>query len=46
VTNGRPTGIVQTFIKWILIDGQVFVEEAGYIQLPNWQLGDAYKRIK
>lgn len=46
VTKGQPTGIVRNFILWILSDGQQFVEEAGYIQLPDWQLGEAYKRIK
>lgn len=33
VTKGKPTGITQTFILWILTDGQKFVGEAGYVSL-------------
>jgi phosphate transport system substrate-binding protein len=38
VTNGKPSGLVQEFITWILKDGQVFVEEAGYVELSEAQL--------
>lgn len=38
VTNGPPEGIVQSFLEWILTDGQVYVEPSGYIRLPEEQL--------
>ncbi|HSJ53211.1 MAG TPA: phosphate ABC transporter substrate-binding protein, partial [Anaerolineae bacterium] len=38
VTRGQPGGLTETFIAWILTDGQVFVDEAGYIALPDEQL--------
>jgi phosphate transport system substrate-binding protein len=34
VTRGQPAGPTKTFIAWILVDGQAFVDEAGYIALP------------
>jgi len=46
VTKNKPTGIMKTFIEWILTEGQAFVDEAGYIQLTSAQLGDALKSIK
>jgi phosphate transport system substrate-binding protein len=33
VTNGQPTSLVQTFLIWILTDGQQYLDEAGYIPL-------------
>ncbi|MDH7485844.1 MAG: substrate-binding domain-containing protein [Anaerolineae bacterium] len=38
VTKGRPGGLTLTFIRWILSDGQAFVEETGYIPLAPAQL--------
>ncbi len=35
VTNGPPEGIVQSFLEWILTDGQAYVEPSGYIRLPE-----------
>jgi phosphate transport system substrate-binding protein len=46
VTNGKPTGVVQAFIQWILTDGQAFVGEAGYVKLPQEQLDAALKKIQ
>jgi phosphate transport system substrate-binding protein len=39
VTAGKPTGLVKAFMIWILAEGQAFVSEAGYIQLPEDSLG-------
>jgi phosphate transport system substrate-binding protein len=33
VTKGQPTGLVRTFLTWILTDGQQFIDAAGYIPL-------------
>lgn len=46
VTFGKPDGLVQTFLKWILADGQKFVNEAGYVKLPEVKLLDAMEKIK
>jgi phosphate transport system substrate-binding protein len=46
VTQGKPSGLVQTFITWILTDGQKFVPEAGYVQLTSDQLEEALAKVK
>jgi len=46
VTKGKPTGLFLTFIKWILSDGQKFIDEVGYIQLPNEQLSGEINKLK
>ena len=38
VTKGHPTGITQVFITWILMDGQQFLQEMGYIGLSQEKL--------
>lgn len=38
VTNGKPTGLVQAFEHWVLTDGQAFIAEVGYIELPEADL--------
>ena len=39
VTKGKPEGLAQAFIQWVLTDGQKYLEEAGYIPLTPDQLG-------
>lgn len=46
VTKGKPTGVLQAFIQWILTDGQAFVGEAGYVQLTPEQLAESLERAK
>ena len=46
VTKGKPTGVLQVFIYWILTDGQAFVGEAGYVQLTPDQLAESLERAK
>jgi phosphate transport system substrate-binding protein len=46
VTNGKPSGVVQDFIKWILTDGQQYVGEAGYIQLTPEKLQESLQKIQ
>ena len=46
VTKGKPTPLVQAFIEWILKDGQKYVGEAGYVQLPQEQLDEAFAKLK
>lgn len=38
VMNSKPTGLIKDFVYWILDDGQNFVDEAGYITLPEIRL--------
>lgn len=46
VTNGKPTGLVQIFIQWILTDGQQYVEEVGYIPLAEERIDDGLNKLK
>lgn len=46
VTNGKPTGLTQAFILWILTDGQQFVGEAGFVQLTPDQLAESLARVR
>jgi phosphate transport system substrate-binding protein len=46
VTKGKPTGLVQTFIEWILVEGQGYVGEAGYVQLTDEQLTESLQKIR
>jgi phosphate transport system substrate-binding protein len=46
VTRGKPSGLINHFIQWILTDGQNFVDEAGYIQLANEQLADGIEKLR
>jgi phosphate transport system substrate-binding protein len=46
VTNGKPAGVVQDFIAWVLTDGQQFVGEAGYIDLTPEQLDASLQKVK
>lgn len=46
VTKGKPTGLVQAFIQWILTDGQALVGEGGYVQLTPEQLAESIEKVK
>jgi len=46
VTKGKPSGLVKTFIEWILTDGQQFIGEVGYIQLTTDQLETSLQKIR
>lgn len=46
VTNGKPDGLAQAFIQWVLQDGQQFVGEAGYVQLTAEQLDLALDKVR
>jgi phosphate transport system substrate-binding protein len=38
VTQGKPAGLVNAFLRWILTDGQKYVAEVGYIPIAQEQL--------
>lgn len=46
VSQGKPASpLVREFIRWTLVEGQRFVDEAGYIQLPEPLLAEELKRL-
>ena len=45
VTQGKPSGLVKTFITWVLTDGQNYVDEAGYIALPTDKLEEELMKL-
>jgi len=46
VTRGKPTAIVNDFIKWTLTDGQQYIPEQGYIVLPNSIITEGLKKVE
>jgi phosphate transport system substrate-binding protein len=45
LTKDNLKGLAKEFIRWILTDGQKYVEEIGYIKLTKTQVNLALKRI-
>ncbi len=45
VTKGKPTGITAEFIRWVLTDGQKYVDETGYIPLSKEALDNELKKL-
>ena len=46
VTKGKPTGLAQAFIEWILTDGQQYLNQAGYVPLTPDQQAASLAKIK
>jgi phosphate transport system substrate-binding protein len=46
VTKGQPTGLVQDFLLWVLNQGQQYVDQAGYVSLPDEYLAEQQDKIK
>jgi len=46
VTKGKPSGLTQAFIEWILTDGQQLVGQAGFVQLTPDQLAESLSKVK
>lgn len=46
VTRGKPTGLVKTFITWVLTDGQQYVDEVGYIALTDRKLNEELQKLE
>lgn len=46
VTRGKPSGIVQDFIKWTLTGGQKYIPESGYIVLPADKISEGLKKVE
>jgi phosphate transport system substrate-binding protein len=45
-TKGKPSGITQVFIEWILTDGQKFVGSSGYVPLTTDELNESLAKVK
>ena len=45
VTKDKFTGITKEFVRWILTDGQQYVPETGYIQLPEGRLAEELAKL-
>jgi len=46
VTKGKPTGLTQAFLVWVLNDGQKYLDEVGYIPLTQEQLATERDKLK
>ena len=47
VTSGKPTKkVLIVFINWVLTEGQKYVKEAGYINLPRERLDKELAKVK
>jgi len=47
VSKGKPTAkLVQTFLQWILTDGQKYVNEAGYVTLKEDKIKEELTKLK
>lgn len=46
VTKGQPSDLTLAFIRWILNDGQAFVEETGYLSLTSAELEAELAKLK
>jgi phosphate transport system substrate-binding protein len=47
VSKGKPQNkLVLTFLNWVLTDGQKFVAETGYIQLPDANIKREVEKLK
>ena len=45
-TLGKPEGLTLEFIKWILTDGQQYLESAGYVPLTAEQKAESLEKLK
>jgi phosphate transport system substrate-binding protein len=45
VMQGKPSGLVKSFITWILTEGQQFVDETGYVALPQDLLDQQLEKL-
>ncbi len=45
LTKDNLKGLTKEFIRWILTDGQKYVEEVGYIKITKTQVNLAFKKL-
>jgi ABC-type phosphate transport system substrate-binding protein len=45
VAKGEFTGVAKEFVRWVLTDGQQYVEQAGYVRLPQAKIDAALDKL-
>ena len=45
-TKGKPSGLILEFVKWILTDGQQYLEAAGYVPLSAEQRAGSLEKLE
>jgi phosphate transport system substrate-binding protein len=45
VTHDSFKGLAKSFVQWVLADGQQYVDEAGYVALPEKRLSEARAKL-
>lgn len=46
VTKGEPSPLIRDFYRWVLTEGQAFVADSGYINLPEAQIQETLELIR
>lgn len=46
VTKGKPSGLVQAFLEWVVTDGQAGLDQAGYVPLTSEQQAESLAKIR
>jgi phosphate transport system substrate-binding protein len=46
VTKGQPAELVRDFLYWALTDGQVYVDETGYIAIPQEKINEEISQLE
>ena len=46
ISRNNFNGLSKTFVKWILADGQKYVDEVGYIKIAPKQLKESLKKLE
>jgi len=45
VTKEKFAGLTKEFVRWVLTEGQKYVDEAGYVRLPEDMIGEQLQRL-
>jgi len=46
VAKGSFSGVTKVFVRWILTEGQKYVDETGYLRISKTQINEALKKTK
>ncbi|HEY8402662.1 MAG TPA: phosphate ABC transporter substrate-binding protein, partial [Cytophagaceae bacterium] len=47
ISKGKPENqAVLKFLEWVLVDGQKFIDQAGYIKLPQESINNELNKLK
>ena len=45
VAKGEFTGVAREFVRWVLTDGQQYVDQVGYVAIPQAKLDEALDKL-